>query len=126
MVEASRFNTFGNATVDGTGTATVTFQATAYKWQIDQITVRQTSFLTGKTAPVLESTCTVYRNLVSPANIVDITYTGSSGDRTSDDCYLEQGESLIVQWTGADVTTTMSCTISGWQSVPDRGFRAVH
>jgi hypothetical protein len=120
------FTANGQATVVG-GIATVTFQPTLYTWDVNRITVKQTTTVTN------ESKASIYLGQIGDQYIVDATYTGSSGDTCGGDppTRVVQGQLLYVVWsapTGGSIDNgaTMTATIGGMQAVPDgRGFRAV-
>lgn len=62
---------------------------------------------------VVRSTATVYRNSALPGNYIDSTRLGGNAD-SSDTAYrVRPGESIVVQWTGADVGARCSFSIDG-------------
>lgn len=114
----AQFSTQGSVVLDGTGAGTVTLQATGKRWMITSANVLAST-------RVLEARCRVYLGTIMPLNVIDGTYSGSSGDTSDTVYYLEQGQSVSYQWTGGDVGATATVKISGMQLVVDRGFRAV-
>lgn len=105
--------------LDASGGGFVSFQATDKKLEINNLSV-----IVGSN--VKESTANVYKGQVGALYRLSGSYAGSTGDSNNDTIYLNQGERIIVVWTGGDVGATATATISGWSSVPDGGFRAVH
>jgi hypothetical protein len=120
MDEAGLFGPlFQSVILDASGNGQVEFQATDKKLQITNVSVIcSTAFA--------EATATVYKNNVAPLSRISGTFAGSSGDSNPDSIYLDQGQKVIIVWSGGDVGATATATISGWASVPGRGFRAVH
>ena len=106
-------------TINGAGYGFVRFQATDKKLQITNLSVSVST-------AVEEATATVYKNQIGSLYRLSGSYAGSSGDSNNDTVYLNQGESMYVVWTGGDAGAIATATISGWASVPDGGFRAVH
>lgn len=122
-VDASRFTASGTGTVDANGRATITLGPHGEKWEIDSIRVYVQA---PSGSQLLEGKCIVYHNLEAAGYNVDGTEAGSTGDTSDTTHYLEDGNSLIFVWSGADATGTANAVVRGWRSVPDRGFRAVH
>lgn len=110
---------YASATLSAAGTAMVSFQATDKKLEINNISVICSS-------NVKESIANVYKGQVGTLYRISGSYAGSTGDSNNDTVYLNQGETVYIVWTGGDVGATATATISGWSSVPDRGFRAIH
>lgn len=108
-----------SVTLNGSGNGQVRFQATDKKLEINNLSVLVSSATN-------ESIATVYKNNVGSQYRLSGSYAGSTGDSNNDTVYLNQGESLYVVWTGGDPGATATATISGFASVPDGGFRAVH
>jgi hypothetical protein len=120
MTTAGLFGPIPATTVLGVGgTGVVSFQATDKKLEINNLSVQVSSHIN-------EAIATVYKGQIGALYKLSSTYSGSSGDNNSDTIYLNQGEKIYVQWVGGDVGATATATISGWSSVPDGGFRAVH
>jgi hypothetical protein len=118
--EAGRFGpVFARTTLDAQGTGAVQFQATDKKLEITNLSV------ICSTADE-ESIATVYKGQIGELYRLSGSYAGSTGDSNNDKIYLDQGESIYVVWTGGDAGAIATATISGWSSVPGRGFRAVH
>jgi hypothetical protein len=110
---------YASAVIDASGYAAVSFQATDKKLEINNLSVVVSTH-------VKEALATVYKGQIGALYRISGSYAGSSGDSNSDTIYLNQGETIYVVWTGGDVGATATATISGWASVPDGGFRAVH
>lgn len=89
------------------------------KWEITHMHVEVSS-------RVSEAVCKVYRGQIASNRVVEGTYSGSTGDTSDTKHYLEDGSGLFIEWTGGDANATATVTVSGWKSVPDGGFRAVH
>lgn len=90
----------------GVATATIGPVPLGQTWRITRTSVTSSS--------VLRSTATIYRNAALAGNMIDATRRGGNAD-SSDTAYtLRAGESVVVQWTGADASTARcSFTIDG-------------
>ncbi len=119
MADAARFTKSDSVTLDANGTGVVRMAPAGQKWQITLTNVLCST-------RVAEARCRVFIGQVSDINCIDGTYSGSSGDTSDSVFYLEDGEAMFVQWEGGDVGATATVKITGWTSVPERGFRAVH
>lgn len=108
------------ATVNGvTGYGLIRFSPNGEKWQITRVHVECSS-------RVSEAQARLYLGQVRTDTVIDGTYSGSSGDTTTDSIYLEDGQTLFVEWTGGVNGAVAVVTASGWKSSPQGGFRAVH
>lgn len=115
--EKVRFGpTMLQGTVPANGTVTVQFQAAGYNYVIDVVSVKCTTH-------TLEAVATIYQNQIGDMYRIDATFTGSSGDTCDTAIHVNDGESVWIQWVGADVGSVCTATISGWKYVPQRGFR---
>jgi hypothetical protein len=101
-----------NVTLNASGNGAVQFSAAGYNYQIDLVRVKVSTNTN-------EADCRVFHN----NDEVDGTFTGSSGDTSDTVIYLSDGDVLNIVWTGGDVGATATATITGWQAVPNRGFR---
>lgn len=110
---------YASVVMDANGYAAVQFQAQGQKLEITNLSVRASSAIN-------EATATVYKGNIGQLYRLSGTFAGSSGDSNNDTIYLNDGERIYVVWEGGDVGATAIATISGWASVPNRGFRAVH
>jgi hypothetical protein len=108
-----------SVTLAAGGIGSVRFQATDKKLEINNLSVICST-------AVNEATATVYKGQVGTLYRLSGSYAGSTGDSNSDIIRLNQGECIYVVWDGGDVGAIATATISGWASVPDGGFRAVH
>lgn len=97
------------AQANAQGTATITFGPvpTFTTWTIRSTSVASTS--SARTA------CTLFRNTVAEHNQLDVAPYSGNGDTTDTVLELHQGESLVVQWTGADPGATCSVNARGTQ-----------
>lgn len=98
-----------NATVAGTGIATVTFgpQHPRHKYTVQRVSVQCST-------NTLESTAQIYRGNVGRGSRISGTVSGSTGDTDPDlSEELWSGQFLTVQWTGADVGATATATFWG-------------
>lgn len=75
-------------------------------WQIKTITVQSTS-----TVSIPEAR--VYKGNETPSAFVDGSVNGSNDSNTTADVLLQNGESLLVVWTGCDTGARCTVTISG-------------
>ena len=116
---ATRLDIRGTVVLNGTGYGYVRLSPQGEKWEIRRTFV-QCSTRTN------EARCVVYGQQIGEQYALDGTYSGSSGDTSDTVIYLEDGQPLFVEWSGGDAGATAVVTISGWRSVPDGGFRAVH
>lgn len=90
---------------DGTGTVTVTAPA-GVVWKITRTTVKTST-------SVLKPTATIYEGSRADATaFVEDTGKGR-GDISDTPHYLNGGESLTCQWTGADVGAIATLTVAG-------------
>jgi hypothetical protein len=120
MTTAGLFGPVSASTIlDASGTGSVRFQATDKKLEINNLSVIVST-------AVNEAIATVYKGQIGSLYRLSGSFAGSTGDSNNDTIYLNQGESINVVWTGGDVGATATATISGWASVPDGGFRAIH
>lgn len=119
MTTAVRLDVRQSTVLDGVGYGYVRLAATGEKWEITR------TFVACSTR-TSEASCRIYANAISLANAIDGTHSGSSGDTSDTRYYLEDGQAIFVEWTGGDPGATATVTLSGWKSVPDGGFRAVH
>lgn len=119
MATAVRLKTSGNVVLDGTGYGYIRLSPTGEKWQVTRTHV-ECSDRTN------EAECRLYDGYVATTTIIDGTYAGSSGDTSDVTYYLEDGEAVFIVWTGGTAGATASVTLSGWKSLPEGGFRAVH
>jgi hypothetical protein len=108
-----------SVTLDANGNGTVRFQAQGQKIQI--ISTRVTC-----STNVKEATATIYKGNIGQSYEIEGSMAGSTGDTSNTNFYLNDGDSLYVVWVGGDIGATATAIISGWASVPGRGFRAVH
>lgn len=109
----------GSVVLDATGYGTVRLAPSGEKWEIRRVHVECST-------ATLEAQSKTYRNQIAPRYVIDGTYSGSTGDTSDTPIYLEDGQAMIVEWTGGDVGATATVTISGWRSAPSGGFRAIH
>ena len=105
--------------LDASGNGVVSFQATGVKLQINYTRVSVST-------NTKEAIATIYKQQIGAAYQVEGSMAGSTGDTSDTVFYLNDGERIYVVWTGGDVGATATAVITGWSSVPDRGFRAVH
>lgn len=107
-----------SAIVDATNTATIRVAPAAEDWQIDYTNVLCST-------RVLEARCRIYTPQIGDLYAVDGTYSGSSGDTSDTQHILYDGTPMFIQWTGADIGSTVTVTLNGWKTVGDGGFRAI-
>lgn len=75
------------------------------RWRVTGTTVSSTSV-------VLEPRCDVYKGGVGPAFKIGGTYSGKN-DSSSGEDFINSGEDIIAVWTGADVGSQCTLTVSG-------------
>ena len=102
-----------STTLDGSGYGYVRLAPSGRTWDINNMSVRCST-------TTLEAICTVYRGLIGPDYRIAGTFSGNSGDNNTDLIHLEDGNAIIVEWTGGDPGCTATVTISGSQSLPTR------
>lgn len=95
-----------SATVAANGTATVTIGPNGVEtWDVSTIGVQVST-------NTLEPIAKVYLNTISPTTFIGGTYTGSN-DSSDQSVTLLQGQTLICQWTTADVGATATLSLYG-------------
>lgn len=119
MADAARLDASGSAILDGTGYGTVRLAPAGEKWEIRRSRVECST-------NTLEAVCRLYQGRIASSAVVDGTEAGSTGDTSDTVFYLEDGQALFVEWSGGDPGATATVTVSGWKSMPEGGFRAVH
>lgn len=120
MTEATLFGPISQTVIlDASGAGSVRFQAVGKKIEINNTSVSVGS-------AVNEAIATIYKGQIGSLYRLSGSYAGSTGDSNNDVIRLDDGESIYVVWEGGDVGALATATISGWASVPDRGFRAIH
>jgi hypothetical protein len=108
-----------SVTLDASGNGMVSFAATGVKLQINYTRVSVTT-------NTKEAIATIYKGQVGAAYQIEGSMAGSSGDTSDTVFYLNDGERIYIVWTGGDVGAVATAVVTGWQSVPGRGFRAIH
>jgi hypothetical protein len=95
------------ATADGNGRAIAQLGPlrSFESWEIKRTTVSSTS-------TTLIPTARVYRGAIAPSRLIDGTYTGTL-DTTQTDMTLTSGDSVVAEWTGADVGSSCILIIEG-------------
>jgi hypothetical protein len=117
---AGVYGPFPASTVlDSNGNGFVRIQAQGQKLQI-------TSSRVAASTAVKEAICTIFKNNIGQQYQIEGSLSGSTGDTTDTVFYLNDGEAIIFAWSGGDVGATATAIVSGWASVPGRGFRAIH
>lgn len=111
--------TFASVVLDANGNGRVRFQASGQKIQIISTRVSVST-------NVKEAIATIYKGNIGATYQIEGSLAGSSGDTSDTNFYLNDGESIYIVWIGGDVGATATATVSGWASVPGRGFRAIH
>ncbi len=120
MDNAGLYGPFQQSVVlNSNGNGTVRIQAQGQKVQI--ISTRVTC-----TTNVKEASATIYKGNVGQQYEIEGSLAGSTGDTSDTNFYLNDGDSLYIVWVGGDVGATATAIVSGWASVPGRGFRAIH
>lgn len=96
-----------DGTADASGRAVATLQPLRAfeRWRVKRMTVQSTS-------TTLVPTCRVYRGAESASRLVDGTHTGTL-DHSDTDLSLQNGESMIAVWEGADVGSICTLSIEG-------------
>lgn len=110
----------GTVVLDGSGMGALRFAPVGTQWDITNISVQVSS-------AVNEATATIYIGQIGSMYRHSGTYAGSSGDNNTLETpiHLNDGQPMYVVWTGGDAGATATATVSGIQTVPDRGFRSV-
>lgn len=103
-------NTFAQVTLDSLGYGYLRFAPVGTSWTV-------TSCAIACETAIVESICRVYRGLIGPVYMIDQSVSGSTGD-VSDSVYtLNDGEAIIVEWTGGDAGTVATCRLTGYQDI---------
>lgn len=92
--------------LDATGQGVASIGPAGVDWLIKTTTVSATT-------QVLQSQANTYHGGVSPANLVDGTLSGSSGDTSDTVILLQPGEQLFCQWTGGDAGASAFLRVAG-------------
>lgn len=103
-------NIFGQVTLDGSGYGYIRFAPVGTSWEITSASVACSS-------AAKEAVCRVYRGLIGPVYMIDQSVSGSTGDVTNTVYKLNDGEALLVEWTGGDPGATATCRLSGTQDI---------
>jgi len=119
MSEAGILRTGGSVVLDGSGYGFIRLAPAGEKWQVLRTNVRVSTH-------VNEAIVKIYIGQIAVLNQTDGSMSGSSGDTSDSVIYLNDGDAMIIEWSGGDAGATATVVITGWSSVPDRGFRAVH
>lgn len=110
---------FATVILDGGGGGTIRYSPNGYAVDVTRIAVRASS-------NVKEAVCSVYQGQIGNSYLVAATFTGSSGDTTTNDnIHLQDGDSLYIQWVGGDAGASATVTVYGNMTPPAGGFRAV-
>lgn len=96
-----------SAVADANGVARATLQPLRAfeRWRVRRMTVQSTS-------STLVPTCKVYRGAESANRLIDGTHTGTL-DHSDTDLPMQNGESIIAVWEGADVGAQCTFSIEG-------------
>lgn len=118
--QAGLYGPYQSSTIlDTNGNGSVRIAATGQKVQI-------TSTRVTVSTSTNEAIATIYKNAIGQQYEIEGSLSGSTGDTSDTTFYLNDGDSLYVVWTGGDAGATATAIVSGWASVPGRGFRAIH
>jgi hypothetical protein len=104
--------------LDASGNGVVAFAPRGTRWHLDFVSVKCTT-------RVKEATVRIYEGYVGDQYYTDGTFSGSSGDTSNTEHYMEDGETIHIVWTGGDPGARATAIIRGWESVQGGGFRAV-
>lgn len=121
--EKARFSAQDSVILDANGYGVITLTPHGTQWEIDSMRVFVTP-LSGN-PQTFEATVNVYQGFLSLGNAVDGTSSGSTGDTSDTVHYLDDGQSLIVEWTGGDPGAQATVVVRGWRYLPGTGFRSV-
>lgn len=102
----SQLNEADDVVLNASGNGTASIGPNGYEtWNVTKISV----FVSSNT---LEPTARVYLGSVSPQNLIDGTYTGSTDSSDTSVTVLPNQEMLCV-WTGGDVGATATLSLYG-------------
>lgn len=106
-------------TLDASGNGTAILRPSGENWSVSALTVNTST-------RTIEASVRVYKNYVGDGYLVDSTISGSSGDTSDTVHQLNDGDSLIVVWSGGDPGANGFAIARGVASdFSDGGFRAV-
>lgn len=97
-----------NMTLDGTGSATVSFQPNGSNISISRLYVQVST-------SVKQASVTLYKGNIAPSNAIGTIVSGSTGGLASGQIFMSDGQTLYVVWTGGDAGATATVTFSGKQ-----------
>lgn len=115
----------GQVVLDANGYGIIRFAPQGELWEIQGITLQCSDFAG---PPSNEALGRVYRDTISPVNVVATSYAASSGNTASasgDPIRLTDGQAVWFEWTGGTPGVTAYVTFRGIKSDPMGGFRAV-
>jgi len=96
MGASYRLNTFGFATLDGSGAGRVMLQPDGTeRWHITRYAVTTDQGTNTQPIPL----CSLYTDFPEAGNEYDVTYTGNA-DSGDGDLWLEKGQQFWAVWTG--------------------------
>lgn len=110
---------FVSATLDGSGNATVSFQAVGQNVMVTRVAVRCTT-------AVNEAIAYVYKGQIGDPYLIEGSLAASTGDSSDTITPLADGEKIYIVWTGGDAGATATATVSGNAEIGSGGFRAVY
>ena len=93
--------------LDGSGTGTVSFQATGNH-------VRITNLYVAVSTTTAQARCVAYKGQTGAAYAIGSTNSGSTGASAGGNIDLLDGETVYVVWTGGDSGATATATFSGY------------
>lgn len=98
------FSNSARVVLDATGSGTANLGPGGVDWIVRTTTVSAST-------SVLQAQANTYHGGVSPANLVDGTLSGSSGDTSDTVMLLQPGDQLYCVWSGGDpgATAFMRC-----------------
>jgi hypothetical protein len=108
----------GTVVLDGTGMGALRFAPVNSQWDVTNVSVQVST-------AVNEATATIYVGQIGATYRHSGTYAGSTGDNNTLEApiHLTDGQAMYVVWQGGDAGATATATVSGMQTVADRGFR---
>jgi len=95
----------GTADANGRAVATLGPLRAFEQWEINGVTIANTS-------TVLEPKVEIFKGQIARSNLKGGSYSGRFTSGPADET-LRNGERLIAEWTGCDVGSTSTITISG-------------
>ena len=95
-----------NVVLDGNGRGAVRIAPAGKDWTIRYLSVRCSDVAS-------EAIASLYENVIGPDYLIDVSFTGSSGDTTDTVIDVRDGYGVWIEWVGGTPGTTATVTYTG-------------